>query len=220
MVFKLLSNIKEIVTIASLVFAIGAGAGWWKEKGKRADVENNLYAKTVQWEDEKGRLVTETTELHYTIDDLENIIEQDSANLSDAEKTIWEAGQTIKDLKAQVKHAVSYASQEIEAVYDSLETMPTIVENKLVKIDPIETDHLKISFKVLDDNTILTNAKYKAKVNVLVDRERDMYTKKGRKRFFGARWISPRWQYHSKSVCDDPNANITSSVQINFNNRK
>ena len=219
MIFTVLKNIKEILTIGSLAAAILFGTLNQINKGRADDAENNLYSKTIQWEDEKGRLVTETTELRYSVNDLKAISQRDSAKLSDAEKVIWEAGQTIKELRSKPQHVVSYSKTEVEALYDSLEVLHTIKDNKLISIEPIRTDHLNIEFEVIEGK-VLANAKYNAGIEVIVDRERRKETKRGKKRFFIARWLKPDWQYNSKAVCDDPHATIEDTVHINFDNRK
>jgi hypothetical protein len=218
-----LNNIKEIAIIASIVFGLGASAGWWRQKQKSDDLANNLYAKTVQYEDEKGRRVTETTELRFTVDELQNVAAKDSAiyyaSMSDMEKRLWEVGQEAEVLKADKDKLISYHKSEVEAIYKDLEVIPTIKDNKLVSIEPIETKHLQIRFNIEGDK-ITADAKYNTNITTIVDRNRDQFTKKGKKRFFIAKWIKPRWQYSDKTVCEDVNATIKNTVSINFENRK
>ena len=209
---KLLSNIKEIVTILSIVSAIGFGYLNQKNKQRADDVSNNLYKKEVQWTTEKGELVTETTELRFTVEDLKNAAAKDSTQLSATEKMLNKAANRIKELESNINHVVSYNNLRMEAVHEDLKTKATITDCKLDSIAPITTEHLKVEFEVLEDNEIIAKATYNAEVDVVVDRERRKETRKGNKRFFLARWVKP--------VCDDPKAKILSNVTINFDNRK
>lgn len=217
---NILTNIKEAVTIVSLASAILFGYLGYQQKQKADAANNNLYKKEIQWTTEKGELVTETTELRFTVDDLKRAAAKDSTQLSVTEKMLNKAANRIQELESNLNHVVSYTGLEMEAVHDSLETVATITDCKLDSIASINTDHLKVNFEVLEDNKVLANALYKAKVEVVIDRERRKETKKGNKRFFLARWVNPDWQYSSKAVCDDPKAKILSNVTINFDNRK
>lgn len=223
MIFTIFKSIKEIVFTASILIGIGATMGWWNQKQETDRANDNLYAKTVQWEDERGRMVIETTELRFSVEEMEVAASKDSATyyatMSDMEKKLWEVGREAEALKSDKDKIISYHKSEVEAIYKGLETIPTIKDDKLVSIDPIETKHLKINFEV-KEGIIFADAKYTTKITTIVDRERDKLTKKGKKRFFIAKWITPRWQYSDKTVCDDPNATIKNTVSINFNNRK
>lgn len=215
----LLSNIKELALTATIIFGLGSSIGWWKQKQETDRVANNLYKKEIQWKDEKGRMVTETTELRFTVEELQNVAARDSATLSDTEKILWEVNKETEALRIKNKELVEYHKAEMEAVQD-LQTVATIKDNKLLCIEPIDTKHWKIDFEVTDGGAILAEAKYNADITTVVDRQRDKFTKKGKKRFFMARWIAPRWQYSNYTVSDDPNATIKNSVKINFDNRK
>lgn len=216
---KIIDNIKGAVTILSIVAAM-----WFSYsshfKGQEIDrLNTNLHSVTTQYEDEKGRRVTETTELRFTNDELKAIGKKKDKDLSRAEKTIKEVSNEIADLRIKANNVETYNKVLLESRLDSIVTKPIYIENKLTAIEPIKTDHLHLTFKV-KEGEILVNHLYTAKIITVVDRDRDKITKKGNKRFFMARWVNPRWQYKAKTVSDDPNAVIEDSVYINFQRRK
>lgn len=217
---KLLSNIKEAVTILSVVAAIGFGY-WGKLQSQEASrATSNLYSKTIQWEDEKGRLVTETSELRFTTQELRNINRQDSARLNEVQKKLWKASKAIEDLKVKERNVESVNIVGLEARRDSLVTIPVYNEDNVLKeLKPIKTDNLLIEFEVTSD-TIYVNHLYTSEITTVVSRKVDKFTSKGRKRLFLARWVNPRWEYTAMNVSDDPNAEITSAINIKFQKNK
>lgn len=215
-----LSLIKDTVTVVSIIATLILGVLKYKDIKEISRLNNNITSTTKQWTDEKGRLVTQVTELRFTNDELERLAHRDSSTLNELEKQLWEAGQTIKDLKIKERNALSYNSVDISVSNDSLVSKAEYNDDKSLKaLKPIKTDHLSIDFEIKGD-TVLVNHSYKAKVSTVVDREVDKITNRGRKRFFIARWINPRWQYSAKSIVDDPNATIESAINIKFQRKK
>jgi len=220
---SILKNIKELALTVSIVLGLGASLGWWKEAKNSDRLANNLYKKEIQWKDERGRMVTETTELKFTVEELQNVMAKDSAThyekMSEMEKMLYDTGKEVEALKADADKLVSYHKAEIEAVYKDMKLNPIVIEGKLTHLDPIDTKNLKVNFNI-EDGQVTADAKYNAEIVTIVDRSRDKFTKKGKKRFFLARLVKPRWQYSSKTVSDDIHASIVNDVQINFDNRK
>lgn len=216
--FKFISGIKDVVTVVSIVATLGLG--YWgnlqRQEAQRAT--DNLYSKTIQWEDEKGRLVTETTELRYTVSELKDISKRDKESLSEAERKVAEAAETIKELGIKARNVDRYENVSFE-VADSAETKIVYRDKKLEKIEPIRTKHMDIDFIIKGDKVIAAY-KYKGNVKVIINRKVDKETKKGKKRFFLARWVNPRYDYWSTVVSDDKNATITSTDSINFQKKK
>lgn len=219
----LIENIGKVLTVVSVASAITLG--WMNhQKGQENKrLENNLYSKTVQYADAEGRLITEVTELRITTKELKQAAKKDANERSELENKLVEAKGVIEDLGIKVKDAERYHKNEIEAIHRDLETSmvfrPDTVYKKLVAINPIKTPNLEIEFEVNDDN-IKVDHKYKADVYTVVNRKKTMFTKNGKKRFFVARWINPKWQYSAASMINDPDAEIKSSVDIDFQRRK
>jgi len=220
MIGNLISNIKDAITIISIVVTLGLGY-WGKVQQEEASrATNNLYSKTVEWKDEKGRLVTEVTELRYTTKELKDIAKLDSTKLSRAQKDLLQANNLVKELKLKERNVESVNIADLRVHNDSLvSTITYDKNNKLEALKPIKTEHLYIDFKVEGD-TVLVDHKYNVNINTVVRRERDKVTKAGNPRFFIARWVNPRWQYSAINVADDDKAKIDSAIHINFQNKK
>ena len=181
-------------------------------------ISNNLYHKEQQWTDEKGRLVTEVQELQFTTSELRSMHSADSTKLSDTQKQLYTAAKEIESLGIKLKDAISYNSSHISVDNSGLVTTIDKDDNgAIIALNPIKTKHLQIDFEVKSD-TILVNHKYETDVTTVVNRKENKYTYSGKKRFFLARWINPRYEYWSTNVADDPDAKITSSVYLNFGN--
>jgi hypothetical protein len=218
--FKFITGIKDLVTILSILATVGLG--YWgklqKDEAKRAI--NNLHSTTIQYEDEKGRLVTEVTELRFTTKELKQIAKQDSAKLSSVQKKLLKAHGKITELNIKERNAESINIADLSVFNDSLVTTAEYDKKGLLKaLKPIKTDNLEISFNVLSD-TVVVNHKYKTEITTIVKREADKTTKNGKKRFFLARWVNPRWQYSAINVSDDKKAKIASAIHIKFQRGK
>ena len=209
-----------IVTILSIMIGIIAAIYGIRQNNEKNRLEQNLYSRTVQWEDERGRLVTETTELRYTVRELRQVSKKDSSNMSDAEKKLLAARGTIDALNIRLRKVESVNMIEVkskgEYVTDySIREKDTVY---LLEIKPIETKHLDMKFDVRKDS-IIVNHTYRNSIDVIIDRDQEL-GKRGNKRFFLIRWIMPKWEYSSNVVSEDPNAEITSNVYFNFQKRK
>lgn len=213
---NILDNIKSTVTIISIVVAMGVSIWGTKWKQEATRFENNLYKKEVQWKDERGRLVTEVTELRYSKDELKRIAKSDSSKLSISEKQLYIAAKEIEDLNIKLKHVETYNKLILEVKNDSLKsTITKDSTGQILALKPIKTKFLELTFSINKD-TVLVNHKYKTDIVSILNRKPDTLTHSGNKRFFIATWINPRYTYWSTTVCDDPKAEITSSVYINF----
>jgi len=218
----LLSNILRVVTIISIVVGLLASLGWIRAKGEAKRAETNLYNRTTQWEDEKGRMVTETTELRFTNRELRKVARKDSVALSEAEKTLLDAYQVIDDLKIKPGRVESAHMLELETSSEQVTelTVEELLEPETYKVDiaPIKTKHLELTFNQVGDSLHVSHL-YRTDIDVVVDRDKGLNSK-GKKRFFISRWFLPKWEYSSSVVAEDPDAEITSNVYINFQRGK
>jgi len=216
----MINTIRNVISLLAIVSTIWLGVSKFKG-GKEIDrLTTNLTSTTTQWQDEKGRLVTEVSELRFTNKELKQIAKLDSTKLSYTQKQLREASEVIKDLRIKAKDVESVNIVDLSVSNDSLVSIPTYNEDKSLKaLKPIKTEHLEITFDVKKD-TVLVSHKYKAKLNTVVSREVDMTTDNGKRRFFIARWINPRYEYSAKNVIDDKKAEIKSAIHINFQRRK
>jgi hypothetical protein len=213
---KYLDEIKSTVTIASVVVAMVVSTWGLKQQSEKDRLRDNLYHKEVQWKDKEGRLVTEVTELKYSREELRKISKSDSSKLSSTQKELYKVAKELEVLGIKTKDVESYNKAKLEVKYDSL-VSNVIKDDKgcITELEPIKTDNLSIDFIVKTDS-VLVNYKYKADVTAILNRKVDKFTYKGKKRFFLARLINPRYSYWSTNVVSDPNAEIKSDVYINF----
>lgn len=68
-----------------------------KLKTDNERLTNNLYKKTIEYEDELGRRVTETTQMELTIKEMKRAAKKDSTQLNEYEKLLV---QTYSELSA------------------------------------------------------------------------------------------------------------------------
>lgn len=211
-----LSNIKDTIAIVATLSTILFAYLTFQQKREVSRLENNLYSKQIQWTDEKGRLVTEVTELRYTTSELKSMRNADSTKLSVVQKQLHNAHQRIKELGIKENNVISYNKADISVSNDSLiTTIDKDIKGDIIGLKTIKTPNLELTFDVKSD-TILVSHKYKTNVVTVVNRKQDKLTYSGKKRFFLARLINPRYDYWSTNVVDDPNAEIKSDVYINF----
>lgn len=213
---RILSNIKEIVTIGSIIVAIVTTMGWNNQKKETERYRQNLYAQTVEWEDAEGRLIKEVSELRYTHKELKAVASMDSARLNKAQKDLLQANKTIESLNIKLKDAESYYKGELEVKYDSLiSTISKDSTGQITAIKPIKTPYLEVTFEVHGD-TVKLNHIYRTNIETVVNRKEDPLTKHGNKRIFIARWVRPRYNYWATTKVEDPKAVINNAVYINF----
>lgn len=216
MISLILDNIKNSVTIISIIIAIITSVGWSKQKVETERYRQNLYSTTVQWTDEQGRLITEVSELRYSYRELQAVAKMDSTKLNKAQRDLLKANNTIKELNIKLKDTESYFKGELEVKHDSLITIASKDSiGQIIALKPIKTPHLEIEFFVEND-TIKLNHIYRTNIETVVNRKEDKLTKSGNRRFFIARFIKPRYDYWATTRVEDPNAKINNTVFINF----
>lgn len=207
------------VTAISIIIGIFATLYGIRQNNERNRAENNLYTLTTQWQDERGRLVIETTELRYTVNELRQISKKDSSKLSEAEKKLLQARNVVDNMKIRLRKVESVDRITLES--ESGYTAPIVFKTRdtcLFEVKPIVTDNLELNFRQVNDSLIIDHH-YKSDIDVVIDRDQGL-NKKGKKRFFLCRWLKPDWIYSSNVVSDDPNAEITSNVYIKFQRGK
>lgn len=216
----MINTIKNTLSLLAIISTIWLGVSKFRDSKEIDRLTTNLNATTTQWQDEKGRMVTEVSELRFTNKELRKISKIDSTKLGEVYKQLKVASEIIKDLRIKASDVESANIVDLSVSNDSLVTIPVYNENMSLKaLKPIKTAHLEITFDV-QGNTILVNHKYRAKISTIVSRQVDMETTSGNRRFFIARWVNPRYEYSAKNVVDDKNAKIDSAIHINFQRRK
>lgn len=209
---KIKDYIAIIATISTILFAYLT----YQQKQETNRATDNLYKKEVQWTDEKGRLVTEVTELRFTTTELKKMRGADTTKLSKVQKQLYDASLRIKELGIKEKDVISYNKVDFEVKNDSLtSTFTKDTKGSVIGLKPIKTPNLEITFDVHLD-TVYVSHTYKANLVTVLNRKQDKFTYGGKKRFFLARLINPRYEYWSTNVVDDPDAEIKSDVYINF----
>ena len=87
-----------IVTLISAAVASIAVAFAVRAERDRSRAEQNHYQRYIEWTDQRGRLVSQASELRYTAAELRRVARADSANLSRAQINLLQARRTIRDL--------------------------------------------------------------------------------------------------------------------------
>lgn len=215
----MISTIKNIITIVAIIGTIGGTYFSHKYKEEKDTAISNFNQSKKEWIDEKGRLVSEMSEIKVSNKQLKNAARRDSAELSEAEKELKRTANIIEELNLRLKDVKNYYEGEISILNDSLRSAFTKDENgKIIGLKSIKTEHLSIDFVVESEDSILVSHKYKAKIVVVNNRKSTKYTKNGNKRFILFRKIWPRWQYWATTRVNDPNARLDIEVNYNFNN--
>lgn len=213
---------KDIILVALCVIISLSLVGKWglEQKHEKERMEQNLFNKTKEFTTKYGEYAKETSELRYTVTELKKAYKADSTQLSISQKQLKKAAEEITNLNIKLKDADTYISNIIESNPDTfIVTVPVDKDSLLAEIEPVKTKHWDIKFK-LENNKLKVIPKYTCEVTTVVDRRADYYTLKGRKRFFLARIINPRYQYLATTKIDDKDARITNTVYIKFQKEK
>ena len=213
---------KDIILVALCVIISLSLVGKWglEQKHEKERMEQNLFNKTKEFTTKYDEYAKETSELRYTVTELKKAYKADSTQLSISQKQLKKAAEEITNLNIKLKDADTYISNIIESNPDTfIVTVPVDKDSLLAEIEPVKTKHWDIKFK-LENNKLKVIPKYTCEVTTVVDRRADYYTLKGRKRFFLARLINPRYQYLATTKVDDKDAKITNTVYIKFQKEK
>ena len=213
---------KDIILVALCVIISLSLVGKWglEQKREKERMEQNLFNKTKEFTTKYGEYAKETSELRYTVTELKKAYKADSTQLSVSQKQLKKAAEEITSLNIKLKDADAYISNIIESKPDTFTvTIPIDGDSLLTKIEPIKTKHWDIKFK-LENNKLKVIPKYTCEITTVIDRRTDYYTLKGRKRFFLARLVNPRYQYLATTKVDDKDAKIINTVYIKFQKEK
>ena len=213
---------KDIILVALCAIISLSLVGKWglEQKHEKERMEQNLFNKTKEFTTKYGEYAKETSELRYTVTELKKAYKADSTQLSISQKQLKKAAEEITNLNIKLKDADTYISNIIESKPDTfIVTVPIDKDSLFAEVGPIKTKHWDIKFK-LENNKLKVIPKYTCEVTTVVDRRADYYTLKGRKRFFLARLINPRYQYLATTKVDDKDAKITNTVYIKFQKEK
>jgi hypothetical protein len=102
-----LKTILTVVTIISLLFGVYSNIQNSRNKAEKERVTTNLHQKTIQYEDELGRAVTETTRLQVTNKELKKVLKKDSSKMDEYERTIYKIAKELKTSKRLAKNLES-----------------------------------------------------------------------------------------------------------------
>lgn len=213
---------KDIILVALCVIISLSLVGKWglEQKHEKERMEQNLFNKTKEFTTKYDEYAKETSELRYTVTELKKAYKADSTQLSVSQKQLKKAAEEITSLNIKLKDADTYISNIIESKPDTfIVDLPSSADSLVSNIKPIKSKHWDISFSI-ENNKLKVLPKYKCEITTVIDRRADYYTLKGRKRFFLARLINPRYQYLATTKVDDKDAKITNTVYIKFQKEK
>ncbi len=109
-----IKTILTIATIVSLLFGVFSNIQSMKHKAESQRLGNNLHEKTIQYEDEKGRLISEKTILQVTNKELKNVLKKDTAKFDEYDKTIYNIAKELSHSNRKVKHLETALTFELE----------------------------------------------------------------------------------------------------------
>ena len=217
MISKYLKIILTIVTILSLLS--GIGLAWYANfKSNEADrYESNYKASLVkikQYKDKNGLLVSETYELRLTIDEIKN----------SKDSTIRSMGESLEDMGIKLKRTENMAQITTKSTGKGTVKIDTVfVGNQEIK-PMIRKAYINDGFLDMviniDDDSLHYDYLNRDTIFIAGYKERRMETKKGKKRFFLARWVNPDWQYKLAAKSLNKNTIITSIKDVRIERRK
>lgn len=191
-----------------------------EQKNEKERMAQNLFSKTKELTTKQGEHAKETTELRYTINELNKAYKADSSRLSVSQRQLKKAAEEIENMGIKLKDADTYISTLLESKPDTfIVDLPSSADSLVSNIKPIKSKYWDISFSI-ENNKLKVLPKYKCEITTVIDRRADYYTLKGRKRFFLARIINPRYQYLATTKSDDKDAKINNTVYIKFQKDK
>lgn len=193
-----------IVTILSVLFGMWTNYQSTKIKTDNERLTNNLYKKTIEYEDELGRRVTETTQMELTIKEMKQAAKKDSTQLNEYEKLLVHTYSELSASNRKMKQVESAMNIELhtrntiettmkDSVIDEMEVKTAYVENEFGKYSIMyepETDSLFLT--TIQKNQLFVDVFKKRKPN-----------KNGKEAIYLLRWTKG-WDYKAsiKSLND------------------
>lgn len=218
---QILSNITTLATIISILVSVFATV-WGLRKSKDADdYKNTLYSKTVEYEDELGRKVTEVVQMEVSIKEMKETAKKDSNLLSDYEKKLQ---RVYKELQSEnkklkdVESAMLFSSSthdkfavKMETEYEK-EVMPGMEARKVAKF---ENDWFKQEI-IYDPNTDTLYVDKLERNEFFIDAFRQRKAKaNGKQAFYPFRWRMP-WEYKASVKSLRDSTVIQESIYLNM----
>lgn len=218
-----IKKIAAIVGIISVIYSIFSSIYVNYIKSDRDRIKSNLYEKTIQYEDELGRHVTEKTQLQITVKELKKVAKSDSTQLNDYEKQLKkvfdELSASNRKLK-NVQNALSIATETRNTFNTKL--TDTIVIRDMAKMTlkraEISNEYGKYSIEY-NPTTDSLNMSLKTRNEFFVDifKERKA-NKKGKQVFWPVRWLKD-WEYKGSIKTLNDSTEITEFSIINIEKR-
>jgi len=200
-------NIKQILSIAtiiSIIISIFSTMQSMKHKSEKNRLSNNLYEKTIQYEDDLGRQITEKTQLEITVKELKDVLKQDSSTLNSYEKKIYKIANELKLSDRKAKNLESALIVELQtnlqmsakarnAVYKKMNAKSAVLSDEFGRYEIMYIPELDtIRFALKQRNELV--------IDMFKQREKN---KKDKEVFILWRWIK-KWEYKAsiKSLND------------------
>jgi len=148
-------------------------------------------------------------QLQFTTRQFKQQLENKNTILHKYLKEIQASRIKIRHLKKFISANISSNNSGVSVIHD------TIIDSLRKHSFKVSDGYLFFHATWLMNDSIHWNYLYKEKVYVWTIKKRDMKTKKGKKRFFLARWFVPRWkiQVHIKS--NNPKS-LIKATQVNI----
>lgn len=212
-----LKTILAVVTIISMSFGALQTCQSMKHKADAKRQKTNLYTKTIEYEDQLGRSVTETMELNVTVKEMKKAAKKDSSQLSNYERKILEFKRELDLSDRQLKSTEAVMKLDVT----TRNTFETVMESIEIENIPIKKAYVSNKFGSYDITYNPANDSIKMEMVQINEFYIDMYkerepNKKGNKVFILWRWIKD-WQYKGsvKTLNDSTIINEFTLLKIN-----
>jgi hypothetical protein len=214
---KLINKILAIVTIISVLVGVFVSIRNSSLKLENDRLETNLYAKTIQYQDELGRTITETTQLKVTVGELKKITKMDSSKMNSYEKTIYRISKELENNGASKKNTEAAGFIVTESKFQKSniaeDTVIRGMKAKTVRfIDPYGTYE---STYFPETDTISLIVVQRTELFLELHKQREL-NKKGKKVCILWRWAKD-WEYNAsiKSMGDSTEIKSFNYIKIN-----
>lgn len=222
------STLNKILTIVTIISTIVAIWGIFWGSGKADDARRykaTLYQRTVEYQDELGRKVTEVTQLEATAKELKTIAKKDSAKLSAYEKKLLNVYNELNANNRKIKNtemALLFSEQSKDSFAVQLQ--------ELDSMRAFESKGLPLKYGRYDGKWASQDFVYDPNTDSLfttrVDENEffvDMYKQKelrpnGKPYFFLLRWFKD-WEYRGSIKSLKDSTTIKDAVMVHISKR-
>lgn len=214
-----LKQIAIVITILSVAVSIFSNVQTIKHKAESERLSNNLYSKTIEYEDDLGRKVTEVTQLDIKVSEFKSVMKKDSTKLNEYEKIIFEMGKELKASGRKLKDVEAILNVTVETTDEmAMQTRDTFYRQMEAKTAHFSNDLAEYDITYipeLDSLKLAVVQRYDLYIDLFREREKNS---KGKDVFILWRWTKD-WKYKGSIKTTNNAAIIKDFTIININKR-